>query len=183
MSFEADIISQTDHLAPRMNNHNDIHNNNNNDNSNNPPNRANRPTSPHRPTSLDNAANSFLLCTVIFWPTNVFLELTGELCHSKTSKVVFCALPSLAIFFLWIAMFQTRGCWAISSRGRTGKEYRRMANIRCAVMMSLLLLCVVGLWQATVWLCQDGCGKGVGDGVKCAEDAWAWQSIGKGITS
>jgi hypothetical protein len=152
-----------------------MHRNNNENNNDNNSHGDNSPSRPYRPTSLDNFANSFLFCTVILWPTNVFLELTGELCHSKTSKVVFIALPSLAIFFLWITMFQSRGCWAISRQGRTAKEYRHMANTRCALMMSLLLLCVVGLWQATVWLCHDGCGKGVGDGTKCREDAWVWQ--------
>jgi hypothetical protein len=146
-----------------------------NNNTNNNVTRAlHPPRQSSRPTSLDAFANSILFCTVIFWPTNVFLELTGDLCHSTTSKVVFCGLPSLAVFCLWIAMFQTKGCWAISREGRTAEEYKRLVNTRCAAMLLLLLLCVLGLWQASVLLCNDGCGKGVGDGVKCGKDGWGW---------
>lgn len=70
-------------------------------------------------------------------------------------------------------MFQTKGCWAISREGRTPEQYKGMANTRISLMLSLLLASVFGLWQATFWLCHDGCAKGAGNGDKCNEYVFA----------
>lgn len=134
-----------------------------NDNMNNANDAAERPGL----TSLDIFANFFLVCAVIFWPFNVFLEFTGNLCHSTTSKVVFCGVPTLALLILWIAMFQQKGFWAISRGDKTEAQYKRMRTSRLYLVLGLVIVMGIVSWQATYWICRDGCADGAGDGKNC----------------
>ncbi|KAF7509831.1 hypothetical protein GJ744_007342 [Endocarpon pusillum] len=119
-----------------------------------------------RHTGLDAFANSFLLCAVIFWPINISLE-----CHSTMSKVVFYGLPTLALFFLWMAMFQVKGCYAIKREGKTTMQYKRIVSHRLCLMLLLVIVSVLALWQTAFRLCRDGCTSGPGDGKACAKEA------------
>ncbi len=122
-------------------------------------------------TKLDIFANSLLLCAMFFWPINIFLKWTGDLCHSTMSKVVFYSLPTLALFFLWMAMFQERGCYAIKREGKTAMQYKRIVSNRLCLMLLLIIVSVLALWQASLFLCRDGCALGPGDGEACVKGA------------
>jgi hypothetical protein len=146
---------QTDHIAPRMDNNLHVVNNS--------PRRA-------RPTCLDVFANSALLAAVLIWPSNVFLEFTGDLCHSTTSKAIFCGVPAAALFILWIAMFQEKGYWATSREGKTEERYKRVRKSVLLAMFAFVCLVAIVLWQAMFWICRDGCADGLGDGRKCIKN-------------
>jgi hypothetical protein len=79
----------------------------------------------------------------------------------------------MAIFVLWIAMFQKKGCWAISRQGKTEEEYEKQRNGRQVGVFLFVPLSLVVLTVAMSWLCQDGCADGTGDGQKCLSDHFA----------
>lgn len=141
--MEANMAAaSTDHLAARIEDReNDV---------------TNAPRRPH-PTVLDVFAILCLLCAVIFWPMNIFLKTTDELCSGMTSKVIFCGGPALAILALWIAMLQEQGCWAISREGRTAEQFRRMTIARLMAMLLFIPSSVVLLLLAISRFCGDRC--------------------------
>ena len=104
------------------------------------------------------------------WPINVFFKITGELCHSISSKVFFCGVPAMAVFVLWVAMLQGKGRWALSQECRTAEQCKRMTNVRLLALFSLIPLSVILLFQAMSWICSDGCATGMGDGDTCVKD-------------
>lgn len=148
-------IMQTDRAAPRRDSNS----------------RANNARRHPRHTGFDAFANSFLLCAIIFWPINIMLECTGDLCHSIMSKVVFYGLPTLALFFLWVAMFQVKGCYAIQREGKTAMQYKRIVSHRLCLMLLVIILSILALWQTAFRLCRDGCASGPGDGKACVKEA------------
>jgi hypothetical protein len=127
-----------------------------------------------RPTTLDALSYLILLCAVIFWPLNIFFEFTGKLCSGLTSKVVFCGVPTVTFFVLWLAMFQRRGYWAILRRGKTEREYRRLRRDRLCLTPVVIVVMALALWQATFWICRDGCANSVGDGRQCVDKNAGW---------
>lgn len=152
-------IVQADQLAPRTEDNLNV--------VNNVPARL-------RITGLDLCANLVLLTAVIFWPCNFVLKLSGDLCHSTVSKVVFCGVPATALFIIWLAMFQEKGYWATSRQGRTERQHKVVRMNRLVAMLLMTLTTVVLLWQVTFWICHDGCGKRVGDGKNCINNDPIW---------
>jgi hypothetical protein len=152
---------QTGHVAPPINS-----------TVNNTPKRP-------RATWADLFVNTCLLFATLFWPADTILHVTGDLCQSTASKVVFCGLPPLALFLLWAAMFQEEGVWAISRNGRTEKQYNDVSRARLLVVLMFIPLCVVVLVQIMFWMCRDGCASGAGDGVGCTKKGSTWGALNK----
>ena len=75
--------------------------------------------------------------------------------------------PAIAIFFLWIAMFQKKGRWAFSSENATEDQLKKLRVARQCLMFALIPLSVVVLREAMIWMCHDGCADGSRDGKKC----------------
>jgi hypothetical protein len=75
--------------------------------------------------------------------------------------------PAIAIFFLWIAMFQKKGRWAISRGGMTEDQLKKLRVARQCFMFALIPVSVVVLREAMILMCHDGCADGSGDGQNC----------------
>lgn len=127
-------------------------------------------TSRQRPEPVNVIADTLLLMAVCIWPANIFLETTGDLCHSLASQVIFCGLPPLAIFFVWMATFQQKGFWAISRDGKTEKQYKRMKAACQWTVFLFIPVTIIILTQVMFMLCRNGCADGPGEGSRCIND-------------
>lgn len=146
---------QTDHLASRVdNNSNDFDTN------------TSRSLTP---TWLEIFATSFIVLAVPLWPINLFFKITGDLCHSVCSRVIFCGVPPLAVLLLWIAMLQGKGRFAVLKEGRTAEEYKRMKQVMVFALFPLITLSVIMLLEAMSRICSDSCATGLGDGDACVK--------------
>jgi hypothetical protein len=135
---------------------------------NNRGNNNNRPRSKATPTDSFTTILAAVACIV--WAGNLEMLFTGKLCQNEVSKVIFCGFPSFAVFFVWIAMLQTGGTWAISRQGKTEDQYRRLRGNRLAVMWCFMGVLALGLSGAMFVMCKDGCSRGRGDGQGCVKD-------------